>query len=59
MIQNKIFEINEVGKDFIVGDIHGCLDQLKFQLSVTGFDKSKDRLFSVGDLIDRGPDSAG
>ena len=58
MIQNKIFEINEVGKDFIVGDIHGCLDQLKFQLSVTGFDKSKDRLFSVGDLIDRGPDSA-
>lgn len=58
MIQNKIFEVNEHGKDFIVGDIHGCLDQLNAQLAKVKFDKSKDRLFSVGDLIDRGPDSA-
>lgn len=57
MIQNIIHEINEDGKDYIVGDIHGCWDQLQLQLKLVGFDKTKDRLFSVGDLIDRGPDS--
>jgi len=58
VIQNIIHEINTEGKDYIVGDLHGCWDQFQFQLKLVGFDKSKDRLFSVGDLIDRGPDSA-
>lgn len=57
MIQNIIHEINTAGKDYIVGDIHGCWEQLQFQMKLVGFDKSKDRLFSVGDLIDRGPDN--
>ena len=48
---------NETGQDFVVGDIHGCFDQLMDKLSYEGFDRTKDRLFSVGDLIDRGPDS--
>lgn len=53
------FEKNEMGRDFIVGDIHGCFDRLTAALEKVGFDESKDRLFSVGDLVDRGPDSAG
>ncbi len=57
MIINKKYEINDTGRDFIVGDIHGCLDQLNSELIRVGFDKSKDRLFSVGDLIDRGANS--
>lgn len=48
---------NDQGKDFIVGDIHGCLTLLLRLLDAVNFDKSRDRLFSVGDLIDRGPHS--
>ena len=49
---------NKLGRDFVVGDIHGMYDLLMKQLDGLHFDRSKDRLFSVGDLIDRGPDSA-
>jgi len=48
---------NTTGKDFVVGDLHGCYDLLESLLGAVSFDKSKDRLFSVGDLIDRGPNS--
>ncbi|WP_409409892.1 metallophosphoesterase (plasmid) [Acidithiobacillus ferriphilus] len=45
--------------DFIVGDLHGCRAMLDTLLAHVGFDGSRDRLFSVGDLVDRGPDSEG
>jgi Ca2+-binding RTX toxin-like protein len=48
---------NTEGKDYIVGDLHGCYTLLDRLLSEIKFDLSKDRLFSVGDLADRGPDS--
>lgn len=48
---------NEAGRDFVVGDIHGQLDLLDAEMRRVGFDKAVDRLFSVGDLIDRGSDS--
>ena len=48
---------NETGRDFIVGDIHGCFELLETTMRYHGFDKAKDRLFSVGDIIDRGPES--
>ncbi|MDV6319198.1 metallophosphoesterase [Chromohalobacter sp. HP20-39] len=50
---------NERGRDFIVGDIHGQLALLHDRLNAVGFDRRRDRLFSVGDLIDRGADSLG
>lgn len=50
------FEENTVGNDYVVGDIHGCFSYLRELLKLVGFDETKDRLFSVGDLIDRGPD---
>ena len=49
--------LNEKGNDYVVGDIHGCFDMLVDKLEEIGFDDSKDRLFSVGDLVDRGPKS--
>lgn len=52
------FTKNSQGKDYIVGDIHGHYDRLMSQLHELNFDFSCDRLFCVGDLIDRGPDSA-
>jgi serine/threonine protein phosphatase 1 len=48
---------NTVGRDFAVGDIHGCYQRLEQALEVLGFDEASDRLFSVGDLVDRGAQS--
>lgn len=48
---------NLQGKDYVAGDLHGCFSLLERLLDAVHFDKSRDRLFSVGDLIDRGPDS--
>lgn len=50
---------NTRGRDFVVGDLHGHRALLDRELERLGFDPTRDRLFSVGDLIDRGPDSFG
>jgi serine/threonine protein phosphatase 1 len=55
----KILEPNEHGRDFVVGDLHGSLSALVTLLTGVHFDPKKDRLISVGDLVDRGPDSYG
>lgn len=48
---------NDVGRDFVVGDVHGCFDTLALLLEQVAFDPGCDRLLSVGDLVDRGPRS--
>lgn len=49
---------NETGRDLVVFDVHGCYDSLMRVLEQAKFDPAcGDRLFSVGDLIDRGPRS--
>lgn len=48
---------NERGRDFAVGDVHGHFSRLQESLDQLGFDPACDRLFSVGDLVDRGPES--
>jgi serine/threonine protein phosphatase 1 len=45
---------NLAGRDFVVGDLHGCVEALRFLLREVDFDIARDRLFSVGDLVDRG-----
>lgn len=55
----QTFEPNEHGRDFVVGDLHGSLSSFQNLLKHLNFDRTKDRMFSVGDLIDRGPDSPG
>jgi bis(5'-nucleosyl)-tetraphosphatase (symmetrical) len=42
-----------------VGDIQGCREELETLLERTAFDPAGDRLEPVGDLVNRGPDSAG
>lgn len=56
MIKQK-FAVNTKGRDFVVGDIHGQIHLLNMFLNFINFDESKDRVFSVGDLIDRGQNS--
>jgi serine/threonine protein phosphatase 1 len=53
----KHFLPNLIGRDFVVGDLHGMYDLFVQKLKEIEFDESKDRMFCVGDLIDRGPDS--
>lgn len=48
---------NENGRDLVVGDLHGHRDLLERVLDELSFDPLRDRVLSVGDLIDRGPDS--
>lgn len=55
----KRFARNTAGRDLVVGDVHGCFSKLRAALDAVGFDPAAgDRLFSVGDLVDRGPESA-
>lgn len=49
--------VNERGRDFIIGDIHGAFDMVWNGMRQVNFDGRFDRLFSVGDLIDRGKSS--
>ncbi len=42
-----------------VGDVQGCLEELELLLDAVKFDPAGDRLCSVGDAVNRGPDSAG
>lgn len=53
----KFFGRNTKGRDFVVGDIHGHFMALEKLLWQVGFEPLKDRVFAVGDLIDRGPES--
>lgn len=50
-------QANQNGRDFVLGDLHGCVDALRFLLREIAFDPARDRLFSVGDLVDRGAQS--
>lgn len=52
------FDINTGGRDFVVGDVHGHLVVLQLALRAVDFDERVDRLFALGDLVDRGPQSA-
>lgn len=53
----KIIDKNQYGRDFVVGDLHGCYEIFQKELKLQAFDPEVDRIFSVGDLVDRGPDS--
>lgn len=45
-------------RTLVVGDVHGCLDELAELLEVAGLTDS-DRLVFAGDLVAKGPHSAG
>ncbi|TNE94965.1 MAG: symmetrical bis(5'-nucleosyl)-tetraphosphatase [Gammaproteobacteria bacterium] len=42
---------------YVVGDLQGCLTPLQQLLETVKFDPGKDQLWSVGDLVNRGPQS--
>jgi len=42
---------------YAIGDIQGCYHELEQMLTLIQFDKKKDKLWLVGDLVNRGADS--
>ena len=52
------FETNVLDRDFAVGGLHGEFSLAQEAMSAVKFDPAKDRLFCVGDLLDRGAQPA-
>lgn len=52
-------DMPDTGRRFFVGDLHGCREELDALLSAFGFRPGRDVLFSVGDVVGKGPDIPG
>ena len=42
---------------YVIGDAHGCYDELQMLIKKIKFNKNKDSLIFLGDLVNRGRDS--
>ena len=57
-LRHDVYNWNEKDRIIIVGDVHGCADELESLLREVRFERGKDILMFVGDLVRKGPDSS-
>ncbi|MCH2206286.1 MAG: metallophosphoesterase [Lentisphaerales bacterium] len=50
-------DLQKKSRTILVGDIHGCFDELQLLLEKVKYSKKSDRLISLGDLVHKGPKS--
>ena len=48
-----------MGRIIVIGDVHGCLDEFRSLLALVSYERGRDRVVQLGDLMDRGPDPVG
>lgn len=53
----ETYDASHVSRLFVIGDIHGCYEELMNKLFEVNFNFEADMVISVGDLVDRGKDS--
>lgn len=49
--------MSSTDRAFVIGDVHGCYDELMRLLDKAGASLSRQRIVFVGDLINKGPES--
>ncbi|CAO3655729.1 unnamed protein product [Mucor hiemalis] len=59
LIRLKTFTPPDKGRIFVMGDIHGCIDEMNALLKKIKYRPKKDVLILTGDLVFRGKDSVG
>jgi hypothetical protein len=55
--KHDVLNWNNKNRVIIIGDVHGCADELENLLKEVGYLRGKDILIFVGDLVRKGPDS--
>lgn len=59
MVDHMISEPESGGRTIVIGDVHGCLAELRRLLIQVQWVPGQDRVILTGDLTDRGPDPKG
>ncbi len=55
MAKNTEMKTDDLQRTYVVSDIHGCGDKYNALLAHIGL-RPEDRLYVLGDVVDRGPD---
>lgn len=54
---HRVADVPPATRVLVIGDVHGCLDELQLLLHKCAFAADSDRLLFVGDLVNKGPKS--
>ncbi|KAI8339790.1 Metallo-dependent phosphatase-like protein [Choanephora cucurbitarum] len=59
LVTNNDLSLQQKSRIFVLGDIHGCINELNKMVDKLNFNQTTDQLILAGDLTSKGPDSIG